>query len=729
MKPITRRAVLSVGLGAGGALLIGSWFKHDYSGVGTSTLFSPNAWLRIPTEGPVRIVVARTDMGQGTITGTAMLLAEELEVDPASMVFEFAPADRAYDNPLLGFQNTGGSMSTSGSWEPLRIAGATARELLKEAAARRWKVSRSELVASLGVISHAASNRSARYGELVAEAANVRVHEPALKPKKDFKVIGQPLPRLDAKMKTDGSAVFGIDVKVPDALVAVVLRSPVPGGFVKKVDDSKAKVMPGVKHVVPILAGVAVVADTYWHARQAAAAVSVEWNDGPFGTFDSSTLADTHRTILKTSTDGRRVRSDGDADAVLSAAGAGVLEAEYFAPYLAHATMEPQNATAHVTDTSCEVWAPTQGPGIAHAEAVRLTGLPPSAVKIHQQMIGGGFGRRITQDSVVEAVELSKAIKAPVKVMWSREDDMRHSFYRPAATHALKAVVEGTTLKAWRHQVVTQSILATMLEPFFMALAEGAPEGLKRAALSMGKSLVPGRDPTSYEGTETLPYDIPNLAVDSFRHEPGVPTGFWRAVGQSHTAFATESFIDECAHAAKQDPAGFRRALLAKKARHLKVLDLVLEKSGWASSSPEGQARGLAIHESINTVAAAVVEVSVKDDTIRVHRAVMAVDCGTVVNPDLVAAQLESSVIFGLSAALSQQITFKAGRVEQSNFHDYAPLRMNEAPRIETHLVPSDEPPSGIGEPGLPVVAPAVANAVFALTGKRLRRLPLALTS
>ncbi len=727
MSLLTRRRALTIGLGAGGALVIGTWLRHDFPGAGTDTLFAPNAFIRVPVEGPVRLVISRTEMGQGTITGTAMLIAEELEVDPASVEFEFAPADRAYDNPMLQFQNTGGSTSTSTSWEPMRLAGATARELLKEAAARRWKVSRSELTAKLGVVHHAPSNRSARYGELVADAAKVRVHEPELKPKQDFTVIGRPVPRLDAVTKSNGSAVFGLDVKVPGALVAVIVRSPVPGGSVKSFDDAQTRTKSGVRHVVKVSAGVAVVADTYWQARQGANALTVDWNEGAFASFDSSTLVATHRAVAAGPT-GKRVRDDGQADQVLSAAGEGVLTAEYTAPFLAHATMEPQNATAHCTANRCEVWAPTQGPGIARAEVARLTGLPPEAIEIHQTYLGGGFGRRITQDYVVEAVEVSRAIQGPVKVVWSREDDLRSAFYRPAATHLLRAVVEGSGVKAWRHQVVTQSILAAMLDPFVIAAAAELPDTVKRRLVSFATGVAQPRDLTSYEGAETLPYEIPNVAVDSYLHEPGVPTGFWRAVGQSHTAFATESFIDECAHAAKQDPATFRKALLVKKPRHLAVLDLVLEKAGWNTPLPQGRARGLAVHESINTVAAAVLEVSGSGDAgLQVHRAVMAIDCGTVVNPDLVKAQVESSVIFGLSAAMKQQVTFKAGRVEQSNFHDYPALRMNEAPAIETHVVPSDAPPCGIGEPALPVVAPALANAVFALTGQRLRSLPLEL--
>jgi isoquinoline 1-oxidoreductase/isoquinoline 1-oxidoreductase beta subunit len=424
---------------------------------------------------------------------------------------------------------------------------------------------------------------------------------------------------------------------------------------------------------------------------------------------------------------GRRVRDDGKADVVLSS-GTKTLSAEYFAPFLAHATLEPQNATAHVTATRCEVWAPTQSPAMAREAAARLTGLPLASVIVHQTFPGGGFGRRIGQDSVAEAVEVSKAISGPVKVVWSREDDMRHSFYRPSATHRLRAALEGSALTAWHHHVCTQSVLLQVLDSFVGGVVAEAPQKLKDTAVEMARKVVPGRDSTSYEGADSVAYAVPNLAVDFTRHEPLVPTGFWRSVGHSHTAFATESFIDECAWALGEDPVALRKRLLTGKARHLATLEKATTEAGWATPPPEGRARGVAVHESFGTVVACVVEVTVQDEAIRVHRVVMAVDCGQVVNPDVVRSQLEGSAIFGLSAALKQQVTFEKGRVQQSNFHDFAPLRLNECPRIETHLLASTAAPTGIGEPGVPVMAPAVANAVYALTKKRLRTLPLALS-
>lgn len=720
---LNRRALLKAGAALGGGLAVGVWVLDLERGKGTPELFAPNAFIRVPAKGPIRVVVGRVEMGQGTSTATAMLVAEELEVDPLSLEIELATADRAYDNAALGFQLTGGSTSTSTSWEPLREAGAATRELLKEAAASKWKVDRSELTVKNGVITHAGSNRSGAYGEFVEAAASLTIRAPELKTK-DFQVIGKPLRRVDAVSKTNGTAVFGIDVQVPQALVAVIVRCPSIGGTVKSFDSSKALAMAGVKHVVQVPQGVAVVAQTYWHARQGAQAVTVEWNE-PASPFDSSTLRDAHRALLKQPPT-QNARNDGAAADVLSKA-TQKISAEYFAPFLAHAPMEPQNATAHVTPGRCEIWAPTQGPAQAREIASRITGLPLDAIVLHQTLLGGGFGRRIGQDYVAEAVEVSRAIEGPVKVVWSREDDMRHSFYRPSATHALEAALDGGAVAAWHHRVVTQSVFLSVMDSFVGGLTAEAPEKIRTKTAEFAKSVVPSRDITSYEGADSVAYALPNVRVDFHQHEPNVPTGFWRSVGHSHTAFATESFIDECAWALGKDPLEFRRGLLAGKTRHLSCLELVAKHSGWGTPLEEGRARGVAVHECFGSVAAAVLEVSVTDGAIRVHRAVMSADCGRLVNPDIVRSQLESACLFGLSAAMKQRITFEKGRVQQSNFHDFAPLRMNEAPHIETFMVESTNDPSGIGEPGVPVMAPALANAVYALTKKRLRTLPLSM--
>lgn len=718
---LSRREVLKAAALVGGGLALEI---HPALAAESKAALSPMGLLRITPDDVVTLVVTRVEMGQGTATMQAQLLAEELHVSPAKLALELATADRRYDNPVLGAQLTGGSTSTSTSWEPFRRAGATAREMLVRAAAERWGVPASECLAQDGAVTHARSKRRATYGELCEAAAKLSVPTVTLK-MKGFTVIGQPVPRVDAPVKVDGRAVFGLDVQVPGALTAVILRSPVPHGTVASFDAAEAKAMPGVTHVVQVPSGIAVVAQTYWHARTAAAKVKVSWNDGAMGSFESSALEATHLALLR-GTDGKRVTNKGDVDAAFQRA-AQVVEAEYTLPFLAHAPMEPQNATARMTDTQVEVWAPTQGPGLAVEQIRRVVDKP---VVFHQTWLGGGFGRRISQDSVLEAVQVSKAIGKPVKVVWSREDDLRHSPYRPAATHRVRGALDAKgRVLAWHHRVATQSILSALVGELAGAMMAGAPEFLRNLAGSAGASALGNRDETSFEGVNTLPYAVDALAVDFVRHESGVPPAFWRSVGHSHTAFATESFVDELAHAAKVDPVEFRKGLLKFQHRHRWVLELAAEKARWTTKPPEGAARGVAVHKSFESYCAAVAEVRLVEGAVRVEQLVMAIDCGRVVNPDGVRAQLESAAVFGLSAALHQEIRFAQGKVAQSNFHEYPPLRMNECPRIEVHLRENEAPPTGVGEPGVPVIAPAVANAVFALTGQRLRALPLKLTT
>jgi isoquinoline 1-oxidoreductase subunit beta len=724
MTTLSRRGLLKAGLAVGGGLLVEVSLASAEAAAAPAT-FAPNAFLRITPDDVVTFILGRVEMGQGTATSHAQLIAEELGIDPTKMAVEFAPADRAYDNALSGLQVTGGSTSTAASWEPYRLAGATAREMLLEAAARRWGVRRSECVAEGGAITHPPSGRSARFGQLAEAAARLPVPDVTLR-SRDFRVVGQPVPRIDSAPKVDGSAIFGIDVKVPGALVAVVVRCPVPGGRVKSFDATAAKAMAGVEHVVQVPSGIAVAAKTYWHARQAAARVKVAWDEGPLKDFSTAAMLQARHELAREG-GGKRVRSTGDVDAALGKA-ARVLEAEYTAPFLAHATLEPQNATAHVTGSRCEIWAPTQSPGLLHDRVKSLLGCDGSDIVIHQTWIGGGFGRRLSQDYALEAVQVSRAIGKPVKVVWSREDDLRHSPYRPAATHRVRGALDAQgRLVAWKHTVVTQSILAEVGEEWVRAIAAGAPGFIKSLAAGMAVGLLSSKDQTAVEGADSLPYGIPNVAVDFIRHDAGAPVSFWRSVGHSHSAFATESFVDEAAHAAGQDPVAFRRELLKYEHRHRWVLELAAEKAGWGTPPPEGQFRGVAVHKSFGSYVAAVAEVSVEGSRIRVHRIVMAADCGRVVNPNLVEAQLEGAAIFGLSAALKQRITFENGRVQQRNFHDFELLRMHESPRIEAHLRHNEARPTGIGEPGVPVIAPAVANAVFAATGRRLRDLPLTL--
>ncbi|MFZ5446610.1 MAG: molybdopterin cofactor-binding domain-containing protein [Myxococcota bacterium] len=718
---LSRRGFLKAGAAAGGALLLEVW--PEPAGAADLSSVMPDARLRIGADDVVTLVLASVEMGQGTATMQAQLVAEELEVRPELLRLELATNDRRYDNPALGFQLTGGSTSTAVSWEPYRRAGAVARELLVAAAAKTWGVPKGECHAHDGAVVHGPSARRLRYGAVAGVAATLRV--PDVEPKrKGFTLVGRSIPRVDSQLKVTGRAEFGLDVKVPGMKVAVLVRSPVPGGSVASIDDAATKALGDVQ-VVPVSRGVAVVGATTFHALRGAKALVVKWNDGPLASFDSAS----HRARLEAAArgpTGRRVKNVGDAPAELARA-TRVLEAEYFAPYLAHAPMEPQNATVHVRDDGVEIWAPTQGPMVAADQVSRLLGVPLERVKVHQTWVGGGFGRRISQDYVLEAAEVSKAIGAPVKVVWTREDDLRHSPYRPAALHRVRGALDaqGRPL-AWHHRVASQSIIDQVIPDFASAAVGGS--FLRGLAASLGRSFMGGdRDNSLFEGVDSLPYELPHLAVDALHVETGVPVMFWRSVGHSHTAFATESFVDELAHAAGVDPFEYRRALLARHHRHRWVLELAAEKVGWKTPPPPGVGRGLAVHESFSSYAAAAAEVRVQDGAIVVERLVLAIDCGRVVNPDLVRAQLESAALFGLSATLKQRITFAAGRVEQSNFHDFAPLRLAESPRIETFIRENEAAPSGVGEPGVPVIAPAVANAVFALTGQRLRSLPLSL--
>ncbi len=726
---VTRRDFLKVGAAVGGGLLVEIWTRPGARAATPAPgqgPFAPSAFLRIAADG-VTFVCPQVEMGQGVQTGLAMLVAEELEIAPSALRVVAAPADRAYDNPAFHVQLTGGSSSVKAAYDPMRAAGATAREMLREAAARTWKVPVSECRAADGAVTHAPTGRRASYAELADEAARSEVpRNPPLR-SGDFRVIGKPLRRVDARPKVDGSGVYGIDVRVPGMLFAAVVRCPVPGGTVKGFDAAPARGVPGVVDVIQIPPGVAVLARDTWSARQGADRLRVQWDEGPVAALDSARLLEEWRAAAA-SDEGKGIRSEGDAARALSGASRKV-EATYHAPFLAHATLEPQNATAHVTADRCEVWAPTQGPGPAKETARQITGLGADQIQVHTTLVGGGFGRRIPQDFVAEAVWCAKAAGKPVKVTWSREDDFRHDVYRPAALHVLSgALAADGSPAAWSHRIVTPSIMKQAGGEFVAAtLPFWVPTGVKRALGRVASYFMSRADESAVEGADKVPYAVPNVSVRFVAREPGVPVGFWRSVGHSHTAFAVESFVDELAHAAGKDPYRYRQGLLAGAPRNRAVLDLVAARSGWGEPLPPGRARGIAQHASFDSFAAAVAEVEVKGSAIAVRRVVIGLDCGRVVNPNLVAAQLEGSVVFGLGAALKQEITWKRGRVEQSNFNDFDLLRIDECPVIEVHLVPGDAPPTGVGEPGVPPVAPAVANAVFAATGKRLRSLPLRL--
>jgi isoquinoline 1-oxidoreductase beta subunit len=665
--------------------------------------FMPNAWLRIGTDESVLVEVDRSEMGQGVSTMIPMLLAEELEADWTKIRFEFAPADKAYTNTLVGMQATGGSTSTRAAWTILRKAGASAREMLIAAAAQTWSVPPAECHAEKGAVIHGPTNRRVTFGQLATAAAALPVPQDVpLKDSKDWRIIGTPLKRLDTPYKVDGTAQFGMDVRVPGMLVAVVARSPVFGGKVAHFDDSKAKATPGVHRVVEIPSAIAVVADGYWPAKKGRDVLSITWDEGPNAAVTSATISQLFAQRAEQT--GAVARNDGDAAAGMGGA-ATKLEAVYQLPFLAHATMEPMNCTAHVRADGVDIWAPTQFQTGVQGAGAAIGGVPLEKVQVHTTYLGGGFGRRFEMDFVMEALQVSKAVGAPIKVIWSREDDMQHDQYRPADYHRLRAGFDGSGRPvAWTHRVVAPSIMARVF-----------PDTVKN-----------GLDEEAVEGAVAMPYSIPNVHVDYVMTDTGIPVGFWRSVNNSYNAFAVESFIDELAHAAKQDPYTFRRDLLDKAPRHLAALNLAASKAGWGTPLPQGRARGVAVHKSFESYVAEVAEVSVgKDGTVRVHRVVCAVDCGPVVNPGIVEAQMQSAIVFGLTAALKGEITIDRGRVVQSNFTNYLMVRMNEMPVIEVHIVPSSESQGGVGEPGTPPIAPAVCNAIYALTGKRIRTLPI----
>jgi isoquinoline 1-oxidoreductase beta subunit len=763
---LSRRDFVRAGLATGAGLTLAIYLPGCRPGVPpTQAPLAPDGWLRILADGSVIVVVDRSEMGQGVLTALPMLVAEELDADWARVRFETAPAHAAYTNrllsspegsggagevpaqvasgrfpdppPMAGMQGTGGSTSVRNAWISLRRTGARARAMLLQAAAARWGVAIDGLRTESGVVLDPASGRRLGYGELAVEAGKLPLpKEVRLKDRKDFRLIGRPVPRLDLPDLVRGAGGFSVDVKLPGMLHAVVARAPVFGASIKSFDPGPALAIPGVRHVVRLRddvvvstgtswrmpGGIAVVADSWWQAREGRAALKVTWEEGPLAHLDSRQITETFKRLAEAPA-AAVPRNDGDAAGALRSA-ARTIEAVYELPFLAHATMEPMNCVADVKPDSCTIWAPTQfqwagaaGGGGAQGLAARLAGVPQDRVSVHTSRLGGGFGRRSEMDFISDAVQVSRAVGAPVKVMWSREDDLQHDYYRPASYNVLRAGLDGANDPvAWTHRIVCPSILARLYPGFI-------PDWL-RTRLHM---LQNGADPTSVEGSVNLPYAIPNLRVEYTRADVGVPVGFWRSVGNSHTSFVVESFIDELAHAAGKDPFEFRRTLLARAPRHRAVLELAAGQAGWGTAPPPGRGRGIALQESFGSFVAQVAEVSVEGGTVRVHRVVCAVDCGIVVNPDIVEAQIEGGVVFGLTAALHGEITLKDGRVAQSNFHDYPMLRINEMPLVEVHIKPSSEPPGGVGEVGTPPIAPAVANAIFAATGTRVRRLPIRL--
>jgi isoquinoline 1-oxidoreductase beta subunit len=667
--------------------------------------FAPNAFIRISRSNLVTILVNKAEMGQGIYTSLPMLIAEELEVDLATVKVAAAPVGAAYAHPQFGLQFTGGSQSIASEWERFRTAGATAREMLLTAAAQTWGVDRAGLRAERGRVI-APDGRSLTYGQLVDRARTVPVPASVtLKDPSQFKIIGKPTRRLDSRAKVTGTAQFGLDASVPGMLIALVARPPVFGGTVRSVDASAARALAGVKQVAQVPSGVAVVATSFWAAKKGRDALVVDWDEGPGASVDTDALGAEYDRLARTP--GASAYRRGDAAAALPTAARRV-DAQYDMPYLAHAPMEPLNCLVQLGRDRCEIWTGTQLQTVDQANAARAAGLKPEQVAIHTMFLGGGFGRRAVpgSDFIVEAVHVAKAAGAPVKTIWTREDDIHGGYYRPMWHSSIAAGLDAAgKAMAWTHTIVGQSII------------EGTP-----FAPVMIKN---GVDATSVEGAADLAYEVPNVAVDLHSPRSPVPVLWWRSVGHTHTGFVVESFIDELAHAAGKDPYAYRRELLAGKPRHLGVLDLAAQKAGWGGPLPAGRARGIAVHSSFGSWCAQVAEVSIEDKAITVHRVVCAVDCGRAINPETIRAQMEGGIVFGLSAALYGQITMKRGRVQQSNFHDYPVLRMSAMPAVEVHIVPSEAPPSGIGEPGTPLMAAALGNALFALTGQRVRSLPL----
>jgi isoquinoline 1-oxidoreductase subunit beta len=711
MITVSRREFVTVLATAGGGLLLGYRVAGAQRAALAATAspspsFAPNAFIRIAADGAVTLIMPQVEMGQGVYTSMSMLLAEELEVAPGQIRLEHAPPDdKLYAHPFFGEQMTGASSSVRGFYEPLRRAGATARAMLVAAAAASWNVDPASCRAQKGMVTHTPSGRSLAYGVLAARAAALPVPDKVtLKESNNFTLIGTPAKRLDTPSKVNGTAQFGIDVRLPGMLIATVAASPVLGGKVVAVDDQKAKAVPGVRQIVRLDDAVAVLADHMWAAKQGLAALDIRWDDGPNGKLSSP---DVVQGLAKASeSPGVTARKDGDPESAFAGA-AKKVEAVYEVPFLAHLTMEPMNCTVHVRKDNCEVWTGSQVLSRARATAAEVTGLPLEKVVVHNHLLGGGFGRRLEVDYVTQAVRIAKQVDAPVKVVWTREEDVQHDVYRPYYYDRLAAGLDpGGRPVAWTHRIVGPAIIARYLPHFFKD----------------------GKDVDAIDGAVQLLYDIPAIQVEHVRHEePLLNTGFWRGVGVTHNNFVIESFIDELASASPQDPVAFRRAMLGKSPRALTVLDLAAKEGRWGKPLPRGRGRGVALlYSGWGSYLAQVAEVEVTGSgDIRVHRIVCAVDCGQIVNPDIVKAQIESGVVYGISAALWGEVTLKNGRVEQSNFHNYRVLRMNEAPPIEVHLVRNSEAPGGIGEPGTAVTAAALSNGIYAATGKRLRKLPL----
>jgi isoquinoline 1-oxidoreductase beta subunit len=700
---LTRRGFLQAGLAVGGSLMVSFHLPLANAAQAAKTLFSPNAFIRIDHNGKITLIMPQVEMGQGIYTAVAMILAEELDAAFDQVTLEAAPpSDKLYGNPTFGIQVTGNSNSVRAFWLPLRKAAAGARAILIQAASQQWKVEPSTIRAENSEAIHDASGRRIAYAALIDRAQGLTPpKDPALKDPKDFKLIGNPLKRLDTPGKVNGKVVYGIDVMPPGVKFATLAACPVFGGTVGHVDDTKAKSIPGVRQIIVLKDFVAAVGDHMWAAKQGLAALDITWDEGAHSAISSDDVWTQLRAA--SNTEGAVAKSTGDV--VKGLAEGDLLEAAYELPFLAHATMEPLNCTVHVTPATCEVWVGSQVLSRVQAIAAKVTGLPLDRVTVHNHLIGGGFGRRLEVDMVDMAVQIAKQVEGPVKVVWTREEDIQHDVYRPVYRDTLSATVSNGRIVGWKHRITGSSVIARWLPPAFQK----------------------GIDIDAIDSAADIPYDIPNVRVEYVRAEPpAVPTGFWRGVGPNNNVFAIESFMDELAKKSNKDPLAFRRDLLGKSPRLKAALELAATKAGWGNPLPARTGRGIAVQVAFGSFIATVAEAEVDaHGEVRVRRVVSAVDTGIVVNPDTVVAQLQGGLIFGLTAALYGKITIAKGRVQQSNFNDYRMLRMNEVPQIEVHLIKSAEAPGGIGETGTTAAPPALGNALFAATGIRLRQLPI----
>ena len=699
----SRRSFLKTSAAATGGLLMAVNLPGTLGqAMAAGTVSTPNAWVHIADDNTISILVAHSEMGQGVYTSMPMLVAEELNVDLSQVKVVDAPPGAAYVNALLGAQITGGSTSVRAGWEKLRVAGAQVREMLVSAAAAEWNVDRAQVKADKGMLM-GPNGKKATYGAMAAAASKLPVPEkPAIKDPKDFRIVGKRTKRLDTPAKTNGTAEFGIDVKLPGMVYATIVQCPVIGGKVKSFESAQAKSMPGVQAVVQVSDGVAVVADSWWRAKKAAEKLTIQWDEGAVASISDASMLEGNRAAAKSGKVIPIIAPKGDvANAIKGATK--VLEAEYISPMQSHSPLEPMNFTAHVQGNKALLIGPTQFQQGAQGAVAGALGLKPEDITLKTTFLGGGFGRRLELDFIVQAAEISKAVGKPVKLLWTREEDMMHDYYRPMGVNHMKAGLDASGMPVGVHfKVTSQSVTQRAF-------------GLPKETLDpfMAEAAVAG-------------YNVPNTQHDLVIHDTGFRVGYWRAVSHSMNAFANESFVDEMAKAAGQDPYAYRMKMLEGKPRYANVLKLAAEKAGWGKPVAAGRARGIALMEGYDSYMAQVAEVSLnKDGSVKVHKVTVAADVGHMVNPDTVEAQLQSSIIFGMGAVLKHQITMNNGRVQETNYNTYEPVRMYEAPQIDIVLVKSTEKPGGIGEPGTAVAAPAIANAVAALTGKRVRRLPL----